>query len=57
VDETGFQWRDGLCWQAAAVAKHVADGLTEAPEHPLSTTISQLATIDAARTFAGYPPA
>jgi predicted dehydrogenase len=57
VDETGFQWRDGLCWQAAAVAQHVADGLTEAPEHPLSATIAQLETIDAARTFAGYPPA
>ena len=56
VDETGFQWRDGLCWQAAAVAKHVADGLTEAPEHPLDTTIAQLATIDAARTLVGYPP-
>ena len=56
VDETGFQWRDGLCWQAAAVAQHIVDGLTEAPEHPLSTTISQLATIDAARTAVGYPP-
>ena len=56
MDETGFQWRDGPCWQAAAVAKHVADGSTEAPEHPLSTTIAQLETLDAARTFAGYPP-
>ena len=49
VDESGFQWRDGLCWQATAVAKHVADGLTEAPEHPLQTAIDQLATIDAVR--------
>ena len=57
VDETGFIWRDGLCWQATAVAKHIADGLTEAPEHPLSTTIAQLETIDAARTAIGYPPA
>lgn len=56
IDETGFQWRDGLCWQATAVAKHVADGLTEAPEHPLQTSIDQLATIDAARTAVGYPP-
>jgi predicted dehydrogenase len=57
VDETQFVWRDGLCWQATAVAKHVADGLTEAPEHPLSVTIAQLTTLDAARTAVGYPPA
>ncbi len=57
VDETGFQWRDGLCYQATAVAQHVADGRTEAPEHPLQTTIEQLETIDAARAAVGYPPA
>lgn len=57
VDPSGFQWRDGLCWQATAVAQHIADGRTEAPEHPLDTTISQLETIDAARRFVGYPPA
>jgi len=49
-------WRDGLVWQATAVAQHIADGLREAPEHPLSTTVSQLATLDAARTQLGYPP-
>ena len=50
-------WRDGLAWQAAAVAKHVSDGLTEAPEHPLEQTIAQLETIDSVRTQLGYPPA
>jgi predicted dehydrogenase len=49
VDDSGLAWREGLCWQAAAVAQHIADGRTEAPEHPWSTSISQLATIDAAR--------
>jgi predicted dehydrogenase len=57
VDETGFQWRDGLCWQSTAVAQHIADGRTEAPEHPLQTSVEQLETIDAARTAVGYPPA
>ena len=53
--EYGF-WRDGLVWQAAAVAQHISDGLTEAPEHPLATTIAVLETIDHARTQLGYPP-
>ncbi|MBN9140264.1 MAG: Gfo/Idh/MocA family oxidoreductase [Micrococcales bacterium] len=48
-DETGMRWRDGLCYQASAVAQHVADGLIEAPEHPLDTTLDILATIDEAR--------
>lgn len=48
-DETGMRWRDGLCYQASAVAQHVADGLLEAPEHPLDTTLDILATIDEAR--------
>lgn len=51
----GF-WRDGLAWQAAAVAQHVSDGLTEAPEHPLAMSIAMLETIDEARTQLGYPP-
>jgi predicted dehydrogenase len=49
-------WRDGLAWQAAAVAQHIADGRTEAPEHPLDRTIAMLETIDDARTQLGYPP-
>lgn len=57
TDPAGFPfWRDGLVWEAVAVAKHVADGLTEAPEHPLDQTIAQLETIDEARTQLGYPP-
>jgi predicted dehydrogenase len=49
-------WRDGLVYQAVAVAQHIADGRTEAPEHPLDRTIAMLETIDAARTQLGYPP-
>lgn len=57
VDEFEYQWwRDGLVWQAVAVAQHIADGRTEAPEHPLDRTVAMLETIDDARTQLGYPP-
>lgn len=57
-DETDYAWwRDGLAWQAAAVARHIADGRTEAPEHPLGRSIAVLETIDEARAQVGYPPA
>jgi predicted dehydrogenase len=52
-DETGFQWRDGLCYQATAVAAHIAAGRTEAPEHPLDTSIRVLRIIDEARRQLG----
>ena len=52
-DETGMRWRDGLCYQATAVAQHVAEGRTEAPEHPLDATLDVLATIDEARRQLG----
>ena len=40
---------DGLCRQAVWAARHVADGLTESPMHPLSTSIQVLEIIDRAR--------
>jgi len=52
-DETGLRWRDGLCYQATAVAQHIADGRLEAPEHPLQTSIELLAIIDDARLQLG----
>lgn len=52
-DPTTLRWRDGLCYQAVAVAQHIADGRTEAPEHPLDRSVSQLRTIDIARSQLG----
>ncbi|WP_167052387.1 Gfo/Idh/MocA family oxidoreductase [Salinibacterium sp. ZJ77] len=52
-DETGLRWRDGLCFQATAVASHIAEGRLEAPEHPLQTSIEVLAVIDEARRQLG----
>lgn len=50
TDPTDMVWRDGLCYPAAAVARHVAEGRTEAPEHPLDRSIEIMETIDAARS-------
>jgi len=52
-DPTSLRWRDGLVWQAVAVAQHVADGMTESPLHPLDTSIAVLETIDEARRQLG----
>ncbi|QEO08973.1 Gfo/Idh/MocA family protein [Protaetiibacter larvae] len=52
-DETELRWRDGLAYQAAAVASHIAEGRTEAPEHPLQTSIEVLGVIDEARRQLG----
>ena len=52
-DSTMLRWRDGLCYQATAAAAHVAEGRTEAPGHPLDTTLGILHTIDEARRQLG----
>lgn len=49
----GFVWRDGLCYQATAVAQHVADGLTESPLHSLDDTLAIMRVVDAARMQLG----
>jgi predicted dehydrogenase len=53
ADPSGFRWRDGLCYQATAVAQHIADGLLQSPIHPLSTSIAVLETLDSARLQLG----
>ncbi|MFY0582724.1 hypothetical protein ACN28S_58110 [Cystobacter fuscus] len=46
----------GLAYQATAAARHIAEGLTESPLHPLARSIAVLETIDAARRQVGYVP-
>lgn len=48
-DRSGLTYRQGMAWQAAAVARHVDDGLLESPLHPLQTTIEVMTIIDEAR--------
>jgi predicted dehydrogenase len=52
-DDTGMRWRDGLAWQAAAIARDVLEGRTESALHPLDTSITMLETIDEARRQLG----
>ena len=53
TEPTGFQWGEGLCYQATAVAQHVADGLTESPWHSLDDTLEIMAVLDSARKQLG----
>lgn len=56
TDDTGIVGIQGLCRQAAWVARHVDDGLTESPWHPLSTSVRVLETVDAVRAALGAAP-
>jgi predicted dehydrogenase len=49
TDPSPIRYRDGLAYQATAVAAHVAAGLLEAPEHPHARTLELLRIIDDAR--------
>ena len=49
TDRSGLRLRDGLCWQAAAVADHIANGLTESPVHSLDDSIAIMGILDSMR--------
>ncbi|WP_375401551.1 Gfo/Idh/MocA family protein [uncultured Amnibacterium sp.] len=49
TDPTDLRLRDGLAWQATAIAIAITDGLTDSPVHPLDAAIDVLRTIDAVR--------
>jgi predicted dehydrogenase len=53
TDPSPLRGRDGLAYQATAVAQHVADGLLGAPEHPPARTLEVLRVIDEARRQVG----
>lgn len=52
-DPSGFVWSEGLCYQATAVARYVAEGRTESPVHSLDDSIDVLEVLDAARAQVG----
>lgn len=52
-DPYGRPHRDGMSYEAAALARYVAEGRTESPLHPLSEAIDTLATLDEARRQLG----
>jgi len=49
TDHTGLRGREGLAFQTTAIAHHLAEGRTEAPEHPLDVSLSILRTLDGLR--------
>ena len=53
TDDSGLMGRDGLAWQAVALAQYVADGLTESPVHSLDDSIALMRTIDEVRRQVG----
>ena len=53
ADQTGFGWREGLAYQATAVAQHIADGLEESPLHSLDDTIEIMEVLESARAQLG----
>lgn len=52
-DESGLSGRDGLAWEATALAQFVTDGRTESPIHSLDDSISLMRTIDDVRAQLG----
>lgn len=57
IDDSGLVTpEDGLCRQAAWAARHVSEGLSESPLHPLSASIEVLEVIDQARAQLGAAP-
>lgn len=52
-DSYGRPRRDGMSYEAAALARYLAEGRTESPLHPLDEAVSTLATIDEARRQLG----
>jgi hypothetical protein len=53
VDPYGRPHREGMSYEAAALARYVTDGLTDSPLHPLSEAVDTLATLDEARRQLG----
>ncbi|MBO3085142.1 Gfo/Idh/MocA family protein [Cellulomonas fengjieae] len=56
-DDNRIHGHDGLCFQAAALARYVAEGRTESPWQPLDETVAILETADEIRRQLGvvYP--
>jgi predicted dehydrogenase len=52
-EPTGLRGREGLVWQAAALARYAADGRTESPLHSLDDSIGIATALDGAREALG----
>ena len=50
VDGTGLKGRDGLVWQAAAMAEYLEQGRLQSPVYPVSESIALARTLDEVET-------
>jgi len=55
ADDSGVNGSDGLAYQVTAVAAHIAEGRTEAPEHSHADTLAIMAVLEEARAQLGQP--
>jgi len=54
-DQSERVGRQGLCYEAAALARYVAEGRRESPLQPNAEAVAVLRTLDEARHALGYP--
>ena len=53
-DTSGIRGRDGMVYEAAAVARYITEGRVESILHPLDDAVAALTVIDEARRQLGY---
>ena len=53
-DESGIGGRDGMVYEAAALARYVSEARLESPLHPLDEVLATIAVLDEARRQLGY---
>lgn len=52
-DTSGLNWNEGLCYQAVAAARYVAEGRRQSPLHSLNDSIAVLGVLEEARAQLG----
>ena len=54
-DDSTLVGRDGLAWEAVALATYVAEGRTDSPVHSLADAVALAASMDSVRDQIGHP--
>jgi predicted dehydrogenase len=55
-DDSTLAGRDGLAWEAVALATYVAEGRTDSPVHSLADAVALATSMDSVRDQIGHPP-
>jgi predicted dehydrogenase len=54
TDPSGIVGRDGMVYEAAALARYVTEGRLESPLHPMAEAVATIGVLDEARRQLGY---